>query len=355
MVTLSRRSAPPRVVPVALDPLLPEQVLEILRKSPGRLAPAPAGTAPGVRHPYPERLLVGVPVCAGTITLAWLVEQSAGGGAAWLAALAGAFLYIARPMPDEGVWKSLRTAGILGLGYLFPWSVWAGAMSGPLGSMAASTGLLHLLLLVVFLLGGEPERAVVPRGRYVAADELSGEEERRLARIAGLIADVEEAGRVLAPHYDPAETLGALREWEWVLADRMRRTSALAREVASVESAQVRRAMRSRADVVANARRRDERTVQRIEGRLRPVREALRVHRDLERLGGGVHDTGGYADLLARTGGPADPPAPAEAAGDPGLAAAREALRARTAEAAESGAWLAEAVRRDRSGDGVDG
>lgn len=347
MVPLSSSAAP-----AALDPLLPERVLEALRKHPEPLAPAAPGTEPAVRYPYRERLLVGVPLCAGILTVAWLLERSAGGGAAWFATLAGAFLYIAVPMPDEGWGESLRSTAVFGFGYLMPWSLWAGGMSGPLGSMTASTGLLHVLFLVVFVLRGSgPVRAVVPRDRCVMKDELAHEERDRLDRLRRLIEEVEEAGRVLAPHYDPAETLGALREWEWTLADRMRRTSALALEVGAVESEEVRRAMRSRADAVEHARRKDERAVRRIEGRLRPVREALRVHRDLERLGGAVHSTDGYADLLARTDGPADPPGPASAANDPGLAAAREALRARTAEAAESGAWLARALRTEKSTD----
>ncbi|MFL1381085.1 hypothetical protein [Nocardiopsis protaetiae] len=345
---LSRRKAP-APAPVAFDPLLPARVLEIVRKNPDRLAPAAPGTGPAVRHPYLERLLVGVPLCAGIITAAGLLEQNVGGVAAWSAAVVGAFLYVARPMPDESLGTSLRGAGVLGVGYLFPWSVWAAGMAGQFGSVTASTGLLHILLLVLFVLfGGAPVRAAVPRDRYVAADELAGEEKRRLERIRKVIADVEEAGRALAPHYDPAETLGALREWEWILADRMRRTSALAREVGSVESAEMRRVMRSRADVVAHARKKDERTVQRIQGGLRPVREALRVHRDLERMGARAHDTDPYADLLARTEGAAGPPVPS-GTGDPGLSAVREALRARAAEAAESGSWLVRALRTERT------
>ncbi|MDT0329708.1 hypothetical protein [Nocardiopsis lambiniae] len=333
------------------DPLLPRPVTEVLRDTPGRLAPAAPGTAPALRYPYLERLLIGLPLCVGIITVVWLLEQASGGLAAWCAALAGAFLYIARPMPDEEPMDSLRFAGVLGLGYFMPWSVWAAGMSAVFGSVTASVGFLHVVLLFFFVLrGGGRVRAGVPRDRCVTVDELEHTERDVLRRVQRLIDEVEEGGRVLAPHYDPTETLISLRAWEWTLADRMRRTSELARRLDEVESAEVRRALHAGTDVVAHAREKDERTVARVEQRLRSVREAVRAHRDLERLGARAHSTDAYADLLAHVEGAreASPTDPVGADDDPGLIAARETLRLRIRDADTAGDWLAKALRAER-------
>ncbi|GAB2507927.1 hypothetical protein [Nocardiopsis aegyptia] len=336
-----------RLRPV-FDPMLPQDLVRHLRKHPEDLTPVEPGTPAGRRRPRRGRALVGALALVGSLALVVAVEAWFGRWWALGTGFASLFCYV----PPRGDVKRVATPLVLGACTIFPWWIWALALSGTWAWLPFA--FLHPVLFGLFVNWAPAREFHVPRDRYVLPEELAHPEQDRLERVRSVIGTVQEAERLLSSGFGGTDALLVLREEEWRLAESMRRIAPLAAEIdtlaSNAVSDRVRRAMRPQVAVLAEARGAHRAAVERVEAYVRPVEEAVAAHREWEQYRRLAAGGDGYADVLAETRG-RDHGALAGAPGltaDPALETARRELSRRTGRAAEANTWLLRAVRGQR-------
>ncbi|GAA1106180.1 hypothetical protein [Nocardiopsis metallicus] len=336
------------------DPDLPEEVVEKLTASPGKLlAPdkTPKRTRPAEADDH-VALFIGLTVVSVVIAgIALLLAQFVLPLVIGVLALA-ALLVVLSAFAVSGC--LLGIFSLVAVGGLAVFAQWL----GPDGTSIAIIVTVAVLGLLVGITGvasdSKPSRAGDARpshlaakyhGHYVRPEDLDKDSQRLLLRVQRARTYVAESSGELGDSFDAVQPGLILRDQEWHLARILREQSRLEKDLrkraGKAMSQAVLDSMQPQFDAVNATRSAVQRRVSTIEEYRDKVSRAIRAQREWEQVEANVARHAEYGDLVAQASAGLGDVTRLTAAVD--LEAIKQVRDASVREALDAGQWLSEA------------